>query len=352
VTARVFQFPQYAAERSAQLTGAQGPYPPPQRRAGGRPWGWLFLLSLVGGIWSVVSGYAYWTSAAQRDTGSWLLVGGIVLLAFSALCLCLWVWRFLHGNPPWGRLLLVGMVLNYLVGRPLAGAQPWFAPIDFVLGWGLLIGLVLRWRQLRRGRSAPDKPVRRDAAAFEGSTIARADDAARWAAGAVGENIVADTLARLGNDHVVIHNLPLDGRGDADHVVVGPAGVVVVETKYLAGRIVCQGGGVWTQLKRDELRQIADPAAQVQRAADSVAHILGCRGLPDVPVYAVLVMAHPRAELDVARSSVLVVRPFELVPQLQQLARSRPRLDAAGVTATANALLGSNAPAPGTEVRR
>ena len=58
------------------------------------------------------------------------------------------------------------------------------------------------------------------------------------------------------------------------------------------------------------------------------------------------------AELDVARSSVLVVRPFELVPQLQQLARSRPRLDAARVTATANALLGSNAPAPGTEVRR
>ena len=41
-----------------------------------------------------------------------------------------------------------------------------------------------------------------------------------------------------------------------------------------------------------------------------------------------------------ARSPVLVVRPFELVPRLQQLARDQRRLEAAGVTAAANALLG------------
>ena len=45
------------------------------------------------------------------------------------------------GNPPWGRLLLVGLVLNYLAGRPLVGAYPWAAPVDGVVGWGLLIGL-------------------------------------------------------------------------------------------------------------------------------------------------------------------------------------------------------------------
>ena len=143
-----------------------------------------------------------------------------------------------------------------------------------------------------------------------------------------------------------IHNLPLEGRGDADHVAVGPAGAVVIETKYLAGRIVCQHDGGWRQLKRDEVRQIADPAAQVQRAADGMAYILGRRRLPDVPVYAVLAMAHPRVELDVARSPVLVVRPFELVPRLQQLARDQRRLEAAGVTAAANALLGDGAPSP------
>ena len=77
-----------------------------------------------------------------------------------------------------------------------------------------------------------------------------------------------------------------------------------------------------------------------------MAYILGRRRLPDVPVYAVLAMAHPRVELDVARSPVLVVRPFELVPRLQQLARDQRRLEAAGVTAAANALLGDGAPSP------
>jgi len=75
-----------------------------------------------------------------------------------------------------------------------------------------------------------------------------------------------------------------------------------------------------------------------------VTYILGRRGLTYVPVYAVLVMAHPRVELDVARSPVLVVRPFELVPRLQEVARHQRRLDAAGVTAAANALLGDGAP--------
>jgi hypothetical protein len=50
-------------------------------------------------------------------------------------------------------------------------------------------------------------------------------------------------------------------------------------------------------------------------------------------------MAHPRAELDVARSSVLVVRPAELVPQLQRLEQNSRRLDGSRVIAAANSLL-------------
>ena len=49
--------------------------------------------------------------------------------------------------------------------------------------------------------------------------------AATWAAGALGEELVAAELARLPDDFVVLNNLPLAGRGDVDHVVVGPGGV-------------------------------------------------------------------------------------------------------------------------------
>jgi hypothetical protein len=298
------------------------------------------LLSLVGGTWSAFGGYAYWTSAQQRDAGTWLMLGGTGLLAVSAIFFCLWLWRFLHGSAPWGRLMLAVLLLNYLVGRPLVGVYPWSAPVDSVLSWGLLVGLVLRWRQLHSGQ--PAVVGRRDTATVVSDCPAHNDAAARWAAGAVGESIVANALARIENDHVVIHNLPLEKRGDVDHVVVGPAGAVVIETKYLAGRIVCASDGAWTQVKRGELREITDPAAQVQRAADGLANLLERRGFPEVPVYALLVMAHARAELDVARSAVLVVRPYELVPQLHQLAISRPQLDPARVTAAVAALLDCN----------
>jgi hypothetical protein len=178
------------------------------------------------------------------------------------------------------------------------------------------------------------------------------DEVARWAAGATGERVVAEALDRLGGDHVVINNLPLARRGDADHVVVGPAGAVVIETKYLSGRIICEAEDVWIQVKRDEERLIASPAAQVQRVADCVVELLATHGLRDIPVFPVLVMAHPRAVLEVEQSPVLVVRPFELVARLRQLARERPRLDGAGVTAVANALLSAGTPVRNGKVRR
>jgi Nuclease-related domain len=188
------------------------------------------------------------------------------------------------------------------------------------LQWALAIGLLLRLGWLAH-RHQPEA------------------ETARWAAGATGEDIVAGALEQLESDHVVIHNLPLPGRGDADHVVVGPAGVVVIETKYLSGRIICQAHGDWLQLNRDEVRHIADPSVQVHRAAQVVAARLRSRGLWDVPVRSMLVLAHPRAELDVSRSAVPVVRPIELVPVLRQLARHEAQLGGEMVTAAANALV-------------
>jgi nuclease-like protein len=174
----------------------------------------------------------------QLDAGTWLMLAGMGVLACSAVCFWLWLWRFLRGNPPWASLMLLALTVNYPAGRPLVGAYPWAAPVDSVVSWSFLLGLVLPV-------AATPPPIR-----------AGSDSSA------LGENIVGDALALLGHDHVVIHNLPLAGYGDADHMVVGPAGAFVIETKYLAGRIVCWGDGVWTQVKRDEVHQIADPAAR------------------------------------------------------------------------------------------
>jgi Nuclease-related domain len=278
-------------------------------------------VALSAGSVFVIAGATFW-SFEPRQTAVALLLGGAGLLAFAMFALCAWLWRAMRSSArPWGRLLVLSIVVGGLVNMvALEQHQLAWLPVLNGLEWALAIGLLLRlsWLGTRRAPEA---------------------ETARWAAGATGEQIVSDALAQLGSDHVVIHNLPIPGRGDADHVVVGPAGVVVIETKYLAGRIICQGDGAWLQLKRDEVRQIADPSAQVQRAADGVAGRLRSHGLGNVLVRSVLVMAHPRAELGVSRSSVPVVRPFELVPVLRQLAWDEEQLDAGIVADAANALM-------------
>jgi hypothetical protein len=58
----------------------------------------------------------------------------------------------------------------------------------------------------------------------------------RYARGAAGERKVGAILEALGPDWHVLHDVSL-GRGNIDHVLVGPAGTFTVETKANRGRI-------------------------------------------------------------------------------------------------------------------
>jgi hypothetical protein len=61
-------------------------------------------------------------------------------------------------------------------------------------------------------------------------------DAERWERGAKGERKVGAALEDLGGDWHVLHDISL-GRGNIDHILVGPGGVFTVETKSHPGRI-------------------------------------------------------------------------------------------------------------------
>jgi hypothetical protein len=57
----------------------------------------------------------------------------------------------------------------------------------------------------------------------------------RWDRGATGEEEVGRILERIAGWHV-LHDVNL-GRGNIDHVIVGPGGLITVETKSHGGRI-------------------------------------------------------------------------------------------------------------------
>ena len=92
--------------------------------------------------------------------------------------------------------------------------------------------------------------------------------------GARGEEVVARQLALLPPSFRVFHGLSLQGSRlsgtfDFDHIVVGPAGVFVVETKNWSGTITLEQGRVYydgQEPTRSPIEQVKGAASDLQRA--------------------------------------------------------------------------------------
>lgn len=136
-----------------------------------------------------------------------------------------------------------------------------------------------------------------------------------WYVGAIGELRVADRLARLGPVWTTLHSVPIGERGsDIDHVLVGPAGVFTVNTKFHDDARVWVGGKriLVNGQKTDHLRNSRFEAQRVRKLLTAV--------LPDqVPVQAVLVFVSTRSITIRERpDDVAVVREAELVRWLNR----------------------------------
>jgi hypothetical protein len=85
--------------------------------------------------------------------------------------------------------------------------------------------------------------------------------------GAKGEEWVARELAFLPSQFAVFHGVRLPGGAyNFDHILVGPGGVFVVETKNWSGSVAFREGKTWVdgkQIKRSPLRQVKGEAAEL-----------------------------------------------------------------------------------------
>lgn len=164
-------------------------------------------------------------------------------------------------------LLLVTLVAGYL----LRAAWPWPSLARPLAGFLLLVlagagALVMAW-------------VRRETASF--------------IKGAVGEERVAAELAFLPAPHQVFHGVaprtrgPASARADFDHVVVGPTGIFVIETKNWAGRIAVRDGRILC----DGREPARSPLDQVKAASSRLAAGLREGGCEPGEIHAVLCFA-------------------------------------------------------------
>ena len=157
-------------------------------------------------------------------------------------------------------------------------------------------------------------------------------------AGRAGEEAVRCALAGLDDRYYLLNGVTVPGeRMEIDHLLAGPRGLFVLETKAHGGTIV-YGDGQWWRLQAGargvlQRRQIGNPSAQAERNVRLLRRYLAAqlgawaKALPLVPI---VVFTHPHAMLDAGDAPLPVVHLRQL-PALLQI-YSDDRLDAADVT--------------------
>jgi len=91
-----------------------------------------------------------------------------------------------------------------------------------------------------------------------------------WRAGLLGQKKVEEVLLKLDNRYILLNNLSLPFKNcDIDHLLVGPNGVFLIETKNYKGEISCTGD-LWEYQKVGKMGgiykgYITNPSRQLKR---------------------------------------------------------------------------------------
>lgn len=136
-----------------------------------------------------------------------------------------------------------------------------------------------------------------------------------------GERTVTKILtSTLGDEYSLINDVTVpDGYGNIDHIVLGPNGVFVIETKNFAGRIACNGDE-WSSQRTSKFNRLThydlgSPSRQVKRNAFRVKRLIESIDAfksSKIWVDAILVFANKRVELRINNPTVSILRATEL----------------------------------------
>lgn len=146
-----------------------------------------------------------------------------------------------------------------------------------------------------------------------------------WFIGALGEMRVGRLLAKLGQEWLVLHSVPVgDESRDIDHVAIGPAGVFTINTKHH------RGADVWVSPKSllvsgQKYNHLLASRFEARDASDRFKRALGV----DIPVHPLLVVVGAR-KLTIKQKpdDVTVLTELQL---LRWLKRQKTVLDEAAV---------------------
>jgi hypothetical protein len=137
-----------------------------------------------------------------------------------------------------------------------------------------------------------------------------------------GERLVADLLGGLPDDYWLVNTVSLGlARGTIDHVLIGPCGVVVIDTKDLAGSIRC-----WENSWSVNGYRQGDISQRVNSGACAIRYFLSEKH-PDLAasalrwVESIVVFTHPLSHVEASDARATIVRYSQLYQAILELAR-------------------------------
>jgi len=203
--------------------------------------------------------------------------------------------RFLHARL---RLMLLASVLFIAEGALLAFGGFWWWPLSILA----MAPVILLGRATVLG--GPLDPV----------TLRN---------GIRGEERVAEVLTELETEGFrVLHDLDT-GRGNADHVLVGPTGVFVIETKDWGGRFYRRGGRLmFNDRPADQV------VGQVTATALAIRERLEQAGI-DVWVQAVIASTRAKVSTGLMRIGHVTIADADRLPELVRAAKGSMDADTA-----------------------
>jgi hypothetical protein len=167
-------------------------------------------------------------------------------------------------------------------------------------------------RRLRAAQAAPAGPGRaagrrdRDGRDLDGRDRDGGDRVEALAAGARGEQLAAGWLGQaLGDDWTLLRGYR-NRRGEIDHLLLGPRGLVAIESKHWNATVYCSGDR-WVFVKHDNYGNAVDqgemtdaggrsPSEQLNQPADELERFLRSRG-HGVAIGRVVLLTHPRGRV-------------------------------------------------------
>jgi hypothetical protein len=142
--------------------------------------------------------------------------------------------------------------------------------------------------------------------------------------GIKGEALVAERLQSLSDDYFLLNDIVLPGHsGNIDHVVIGPCGVIVIETKNFSGPVESHGNAWFVNGRRSR-----SVSMQANRGAITVRKALG-EAHPDLRdsvlrfVDSIAVFVNPSHRVKVDHAQTIIARYSQLLDVILAIARRK-----------------------------